>query len=541
MNESDIVAGMTANSEKQGEDSGSSMVSSNPKVTGEDVLTSPVPKRGCLPIYLGPLASFKPNKFGGSLTLQALEDIEKLHQPAVKEQTILMSQCPGEKGLKALFNELYPTKRDHSAANKLRMMARISLVLGPSNVEWERIIAGEDKKFIEAAFRSKYVRTVPRLPTVPSGPQPGQIAKKTVVETAPQTVEKTPVLAPHLDASLTAEQLNKIYLAAKAFPTGETLKTLYQVQGLNTCEKWKKSAFLAVLFRNSESLSAHTEKKAEEKVEKVPSAQEDYDAFFGVENENPPEAELVMKSSTDAAIAHPPHISGSRAPHDLPERIFPKKLLARDNSAKYEERRGRSRSPAYGDSRRGYRRDYDDRDDRHHNERHHRRSPEREYRRSPDRRDRDFRNEYEDFNPRRDLDRSGWKERNSRNWSESQGHSLDEPLRFTGAHLSGSQTSYGRGLNLTRPASPFGGSPQGAKREVGYARSGSHSPDQTSASGDAGLHAIAPSTMPTVGALLTTTAIVHESVTELADTKTDADGTVWRREKPADIVTISCY
>ena len=47
--------------------------------------------------------------------------------------------------------------------------------------------------------------------------------------------------------------------------------------------------------------------------------------------------------------------------------------------------------------------------------------------------------------------------------------------------------------------------------------------------------------MPTVGALLTTTAIVHESVTELADTKTDADGTVWHREKPADIVTISCY
>ena len=218
-------------------------------------LTSPVPKRGCLPIYLGPLASFKPNKFGGSLTLQALNDIEKLHQPAAKEQTILMSQCPDEKGLKTLFSELYP--KDRSTANKLKMIARISLVMGPSKVEWERIIAGKDKKFIEAAFRSKYCRTVPRLPTVPSGPQPGQIAKKTVVEPAPQTAEETPALAPHLDKSLTAEQLNKIYLEKGAFSTGETLKTLFRTHGLNTCEKWKKQHFGCFIQRLCEVTYAH--------------------------------------------------------------------------------------------------------------------------------------------------------------------------------------------------------------------------------------------------------------------------------------------
>ena len=320
MKESDVEAGIEANTEKQRVDSGGSIVSSNPKRTDEGVSTSPAPKRGGFPIYSGPLASFKPNTFGGSLTLQALKDIEKLHQPAAKEQTILMSQCPDEKGLKPLFNELYP-KRDRSTANKLKMIARISLVMGPSKVEWERIIAGEDKKFIEAAFRSRYCRTVPRLPTVPSGPQPGQIAKKTVAEPAPQTAEKTPVLAPHLDASLTAEQLNKIYLAAKAFPTGETLKTLYQVQGLNTCEKWKKDAFLSIFFRDSVKLRTHTEKKAEEKVEKLPSAQDDYDTFFGVESENPPEAELVIKSSTEAALHPPSAISGSREKAVQPEAI----------------------------------------------------------------------------------------------------------------------------------------------------------------------------------------------------------------------------
>ena len=288
-------------------------------------------------------------------------------------------------------------------------------------------------------------------------------------------------------------------------------------------------------------LSAHTVEKAEEKVEKLPSAQDDYDSFFGVESENPPEAELVTKSSTEAAQPPPSVCLGSQAPHDLPERILQKNPGAQDSDRYiYEERRGRSRSSDYGDSRRGSRRDYDDREDRYHSERRHRRSPERGYRRSPDRRERGFREEFEEYNPRRNLDRSGWKEQNSRNWSESHGHSLDEPLRFTGAHLTCSQPSYGRGLNLSKPDSPFGGLPQGSKKESGYARSESRSPAQTGASGDAGFRAIAPITLPTVGALLTTSAVVHE-IADLENTFTDPDGTVWHREKPADIVTISCY
>ena len=137
-----------------------------------------------------------------------------------------------------------------------------------------------------------------------------------------------------------------------------------------------------------------------------------------------------------------------------------------------------------------------------------------------------------EYNPCRNLDRSGWKEQNSRNWSESHGRSLDEPLRFTGAHLTCSQPSYGRGLNLSRPDSPFGGSPHGAKRESGYARSESRSPAQTGASGDAGFRAIAPSTMPTVGALLTTSAVVDEIDADLVNTFADPDGTVWLRKIP---------
>ena len=185
MKESDIDAGITANSEKQGVDSGGSIVSSNPKGTDEGVLTSPVPNRGGLPIYLGPLVSFKPNTFNGTLTLQGLKDLEKLHLPTVKEQTILMSQCPNESGLKPLFSELFPLSKDRTKKNLLKMIARVSLVMGPSKVEWEKIIAGEDKKQIEAAFRAKYCRIVPRLPTGPSGPHPGQIAKKTVVKPVP--------------------------------------------------------------------------------------------------------------------------------------------------------------------------------------------------------------------------------------------------------------------------------------------------------------------------------------------------------------------
>ena len=242
-----------------------------------------------------------------------------------------------------------------------------------------------------------------------------------------------------------------------------------------------------------------------------------------------------MMSASEASKKIAPPSSGTREKDVQPEGI-----LGRD-SGRYEERRGRSRSSDYGDSRQGSRRDYDDREEIYHNERHHRRSPERRYRRSPDRRDRGFREEFEDYNPRRILDRSGWKEQSSRNWSESHGHSLDEPLRFTGAHLTCSQPSYGRGLNLSRPDSPFGGSPQGAKKESGYARSESRSPAQTGASGDAGFRAIAPATLPTVGALLTTSAVVHEIDADLENTFTDPDGTVWHREKPADIVTISCY
>ena len=116
MKESDIDAGMTANSEKQGVDSGGSIVSSSPKGTDEGVLTSPVPNRGGLPIYLGPLVSFKPNKFDGSLTLQGLRDLEKLHLPAHIEQ--IMSQCPSESGLKPLFHERC-SKKSRSKANLL--------------------------------------------------------------------------------------------------------------------------------------------------------------------------------------------------------------------------------------------------------------------------------------------------------------------------------------------------------------------------------------------------------------------------------------
>ena len=154
-------------------------MSSSPKGTDEGVLTSPVPNRGGLPIYLGPLVSFNPNKFDGSLPLQGLRNLEKLHLPTVKEQTILMSQCPNESGLKPLFSELFPSKQDRTKKNMLKMIARISLVMVSSKAEWEKIIVGEDAKQIEAAFRSKYCRIVPRLPTVPSGPRPGQIAKKT--------------------------------------------------------------------------------------------------------------------------------------------------------------------------------------------------------------------------------------------------------------------------------------------------------------------------------------------------------------------------
>ena len=128
-------------------------MSSNPKGTDEGVLTSPVPKRGGFPIYLGPLVSFKPNTFDGTLTLQGLKDLEKLHLPTVKEQTILMSQCPDESGLKPLFSELFPKKQDRTKANTLKMIARISLVMGPSKAEWEKIIVGEDNKEARGGFR----------------------------------------------------------------------------------------------------------------------------------------------------------------------------------------------------------------------------------------------------------------------------------------------------------------------------------------------------------------------------------------------------
>ena len=39
----------------------------------------------------------------------------------------------------------------------------------------------------------------------------------------------------------------------------------------------------------------------------------------------------------------------------------------------------------------------------------------------------------------------------------------------------------------------------------------------------------------------TTSSVVHKVVADVATTKADADGIVWHREKPADIVTISCY
>ena len=300
---------------------------------------------------------------------------------------------------------------------------------------------------------------------------------------------------------------------------------------LNSIDKWKKSAFLSVLFRGSEKLRTHTEKKTEEKVDESDSALRQYNKFFGVAEENPPEVELVVKSASEASNIHPPISSDRREKDDQPERI-----LGRD-SGRYEERRGRSRSSDYGDSRRGSRRDYDDREERYHSKRHHRRSPDRRYRRSPDRRERGFREEYEEYNPRRNSDRSGWKEQSSRNWSESHGHSLDEPLRFTGAHLTCSQPSYDRGLNLSKPDSPFGGSPQGAKRESGYARSESHSPAQTGASGDAGFRAIAPSTLPTVGSLLMTSAVVDEIDADLVNMFTDPDGTVWLRKIPVEKVT----
>ena len=46
MKESDVDTGIEANSEKQGVDSGGSIVSSDPKGADEGVLTSPAPKRG---------------------------------------------------------------------------------------------------------------------------------------------------------------------------------------------------------------------------------------------------------------------------------------------------------------------------------------------------------------------------------------------------------------------------------------------------------------------------------------------------------------
>ena len=97
-----------------------------------------------------------------------------------------------------------------------------------------------------------------------------------------------------------------------------------------------------------------------------------------------------------------------------------------------------------------------------------------------DREDRDFGRDYEDFDHRRNLDRGGWRDGGNRNWNASQGRGrLDEPLRFTGAHFSSNSSQYGKGLSTSRPESPFGGSPEGAKRLSGSDDIVSSSPART--------------------------------------------------------------
>ena len=136
--------------------------------------------------------------------------------------------------------------------------------------------AGEDKKWIEDCYRKFYVRVVARLPSVATGPLPGSIPKRTVVEAVVETtaavVQPTPTVAdlpPHLDPTLTAEQLNLIYMRAGAFPAGEDLQSIYRLRGLLRCDKWKKQAFCSVFFKDSYKLSTldtHGRKHEEKEV-----------------------------------------------------------------------------------------------------------------------------------------------------------------------------------------------------------------------------------------------------------------------------------
>ena len=187
----------------------------------------------------------KPRQLPVTLTLKVLEDLEKSLLPTHKEQTFILSQCPNHSGLKPLMNDLYESKKARSnKQNLLTVVARCGLVFGPTQEEWERMTAGEDKKWIEGCYRKFYVRVVPRLPSVAAGPLPGSIPKRTVVEAAVETtatvVQPTPTVAalpPHLDPSLTAEQLNRIYMRAGAFPAGEDLQSIYRLRGLLRCDK----------------------------------------------------------------------------------------------------------------------------------------------------------------------------------------------------------------------------------------------------------------------------------------------------------------